>query len=387
MIKKLTGAVCLAASIWACDAGGDSDPMRNVSVVPPVMNPNMMESGDAVPDTAPDVEALLIEAAHACYDFIVRMEPTIAAGCDGSELFLEVLQPLADAHDEAARRLGLPGRGLSMRPGTPDEVRADESRIIATGCSRSPEEIGSDSLNAFALRHGVFILDPLLLAFLEGAVLWAELALQSGGIEQVDPGQLFAGLGQVFSNAAKGDHFGVINAERAGEILDSDPFAQQVFVSAVVFLVFHEVGHANLDHSMINHVVSTGVVSVLEERGVRPSDDEIARLKRSLAEVKVATETQADIYSLSLMRALGTLSSDGPRLFAIGMAGRLLVDGICDPNVAEELLAACITQDLPNATHPPLDVRVQLARRILDEGEDLTHLLEDGAVMGLVPAR
>lgn len=38
-------------------------------------------------------------------------------------------------------------------------------------------------------------------------------------------------------------------------------------------------------------------------------------------------------------------------------------------------LHACIVQNHPDASHPPLDVRAQLVQHIMDQGEDLTGML------------
>lgn len=336
-----------------------------------------------------DVSDILAEALAYCRQTLAGVEQQIMDACSVSTLWEPVLLEAVAAHSEALGRLpGLPGRNAPAELAYGADARLSDAVIQLLPCDNNPTAPpGCDAqascpppLNAFALNRVAFTLDPLLMAFAEGAAWWGALALEAGGDpDAVDRQQLVAGLGEIFFANSEYRPFTVVTSEDAAALLRDDPFTAEIAVSAMYFLIFHELGHANLNHSLINHTVRYGVARALDDAGAEPTPAQLAEVEAELLRIKVSTETQADIYAASLLSAIGG-SSYGPRLFTGGMAAFVVRAGVCDPDLAPDELYACIVQDSPNASHPPLDVRTELIRRIMDGGEDLTGMLTAGAL-------
>ncbi len=385
-------AACLMMAIGCMPASSNDDdddgPPNSGGAPANMMQPPMTMTSETdlfggrsdtpvVTETA--LEDALKEAMTFCLREVLRMEPLVAEACDHQGEFRPVYEEAYEAVNALIERRQLAGRNAGYRiVSSAAGYAADSPDINVLNCSRDP--LMRSELNAFAMANSVVILDRLNYALTEGAVFW-QLLNEDAGTTELDEaqiGQLLAGLGQIFYNADQGQFFQVVDESRVGEYIQAGGFATQVFSNALIFVFLHELAHVNLHHSMINHGVQRGIPTVLQEAGLDLTDEQRADLARGFTQLKVATETQADIYANSLMASEMGASSHGVRLFALGMAGLRWVSGQCDATLPEEQLRSCLVGDRPEAAHPPLDVRVSLAKRILDDGEDLTHLLDPG---------
>lgn len=387
--RFIISAVLLTAGAWGCapagggggSGGGSGGGGMTPEPDPPPMMGGTLDTNAEIPSTSGTVSDLMREAIDACLPSVESFTAEMVATCAVSPGIGNALEGFAELHDRALESIGsLPGRNLGSRVAlSADDLDRSGEVINILACTNNPlsdcapGDEGCATLNALALRDVVFTMDPLLGALVEGSAWWAMLA-EGVGPDNVDVAELFGGLGEIFYANSRGLEFTVVNEGDASALLDSDPFAQEVMVSALSFLVFHELGHANLEHAVISHAAILGVQEVLTEAGRELSESEAEELERSFFQTKVATETQADIYAATLLAEAG-LSSRGAYLFALGLAAYTDRLGVCQEATDEEAYYACVLGDSPTSTHPPLNVRATLVRRIVDDGEDLTGLL------------
>ena len=103
---------------------------------------------------------------------------------------------------------------------------------------------------------------------------------------------------------------------------------------------------------------------------------QVDELKLAFADLGRGVETQADIYAATIAADAG-FSSNGPAVFILGVLGYRVVSGTCDPFIGDDAaLEACLLGATPEQDHPPLDVRAEIAIGVIDEGQDLTPLLD-----------
>ena len=332
-----------------------------------------------LPMMAPPPSDLLTAALAACERRTAMAERDITMRCSASSELPTLAEQLSDLHSEAIGARPLPGRGLETFPTEPAQAQLNGDGIDTIGCTQNPlcmPGAPCSSMNAFATTNLMVLLDPLLNAFAEGAAFWANLVNDAGDVDAVDEAVLFEGLGNIYWQHAQGGGFATVSREDVDAALENDDFANEVFFGAAVFLFFHEVGHANLGHGLINHTAQIGAHVLLNSEGTMLTADQMQQINTEVRNLKVFTETQSDIYAATLLREL-QFSSDGPViLFTGAMAAMHIASGQCNAAMTQEQLFDCAFARDPNATHPPLDIRATVLRRIIDDGEDLSAELE-----------
>ena len=326
-----------------------------------------------VPTVDAPTQALVLEALDLCRESIGSYQAGVAPACDASEAHTTAL---TTAIDDFAAQLGdapdLPGLdrtlsfGTSIDPGGP---------IAVFACANDPSG-RNHTLNAFALPDSLFMLQTLMDAVAEGAAYWDLVREQAGGDEQaVDDEALVGGLAGIYHNHANGFPWQFLSRDEASDRLLASEFALEIYLGGVAFILFHEAGHANLQHSLVNHVAGAGIVLLLEEAGYTPTDAEEAEIEAALRTLQIATEAQADIYGATALRRAGH-TTRGPASFFIGVVGATAI--MCDEAGAPDV-EACVDAQL-SATHPSIDVRATILRRVVRDGEDLTCLLDPDAL-------
>ncbi len=377
--------VTLAALAFGCDSGspataGDSGAGTDATM-PPATMPGVVANDVPLPPMSMSTSDLLDEALAACERATATAERDIVSRCAFSAGTSEIVDRFAELHATAIGTRPLPGRGLEAFALPPAEITlaGDEIEIIScTANPLCPSGGPCPSMNAFALTNLVITLDPLLRSFSEGAAYWGTLVDAVGGDpDAVDPETLYVGLGAIYNAHATGRGYATVDEATVASMLESHEFAREVWEGVTAFLIMHEIGHADLGHGLINHTAAAGVQAVLSAEGRTLTAEETAQITAELRNLKVFTETQADIYAASLLRELG-YSSDGPVvLFTAAMSAFLVASGRCDAAMTQEQLFDCAVAADPHAAHPPLDVRATVLRRIIDDGEDLSALLEE----------
>lgn len=339
-----------------------------------------MRTDAELPSSEPAPSDLMREVLAACQRVIADAERQVVSRCAYSADTLPLVDAFAQVHADAVALRSLPGRGLEAFGLPPEEITLAGDAIEILPCSRNPlcEPGASCShMNAFALRNLVVTLDPLLLSFAEGAAFWGILAEHAGGDpSMVDEVELYEGLGRIYNGHANGSGFTVVDQATVVAMIEEDPFVGEVWAGATAFLILHEIGHADLDHGVINHTASVGARAILMSEGRTLTAEEDAELQAELRSLKVFTETQADIYSATLLEQAGYSSAGPIVLFTVAMSAYLVASGACDHSMDQTQLYDCALAADPQASHPPLDVRATVISRIIDGGEDLTHLLD-----------
>ena len=106
-------------------------------------------------------------------------------------------------------------------------------------------------LNAFAFINSVYLLDPLMFAITESAAYVAEQVEESSAAgREVDRDQLIRGVGRIFADNSDGVFGATVARDDVVAWLGESTDVVALVQSAVGFLFFHEIGHANLEHSL-----------------------------------------------------------------------------------------------------------------------------------------
>lgn len=323
-----------------------------------------------------DPSELFKEAALSCAEIIAPMQQEFVQACPHSSAHATALglgvswaiqQIQQDSRIAGLDWLPWMAIAPSFTPG------GDKIGIYA--CQSDPQGKGA-RLNAFAMQDAVWMLDPLMYAFAESAALWDQVRQNYGDILTEDAKQkLVQGIGAIFLYAEGGEHGQVVAWSEVTERLSSSAFAWQVYVGAVSMVLFHEVGHANLQHGLIKCTLHNGIPTLLQKRGIELTTEQQKQLDIELAAIGRSTEAQADIYAFTMMKSLG-FGKEGPVVFLLGMSAVKAI-GCQKAGVPSEDVAECALNHFdPAATsHPPLGERAALVQKIFDDGADLTPLL------------
>ena len=285
----------------------------------------------------------------------------------------------AIANDERLVGRDLPAKLL--RAGEAPDLSGNSINVIeAKTAPNVPGDFG-----AYALPNTVLMMDDLMNAMCESAAYWDRLiqATNTGSGEDenlVDATDLVLGIGKIFSDNAKGN-FGVTVPDlEIADRINNRTFAFEAYWGSVAYVLFHELGHANLSHGLFKCMVTTGIDQILTEAGVTPTPAEITALKLEVAKISRATETQSDIYAATIAERSG-FSSNGPGIMVIGFLAIKLIDGTCDA-LSDPELTVCLFDQEGTSTHPPLDLRAEIAVSVIDDKVDLTPLLDIVEILG-----
>ncbi len=328
-------------------------------------------SGGSVAEMEQPDEILLQAMAQAAVK-LEDYEPAQVSGCTTSELHQPALEWGTARFAELLPVVELAGLGWPGARSSPSWYEPFDGNIDVLECATHPELAG---LNAFALQNAIFMMDPLLNAFAEGAAFWDRLVSEAGGtFDGVDGETLVVGTAQIFVANAQGAAWTVVPMAEVNDRIANSPIAADAYFGAATFVLFHELGHVNLQHVFFNCSINFGVEALLEERGVSLPPDRQAQLDGVLGKMRRATESQADIYGLTLLRELG-FSESGPMLFVIGMLGVRAASAPCNSRSGDDL-QACLMSVSPKDSHPPLNERALMVKRIILDGEDLRWMLD-----------
>lgn len=375
--------VAFASMLVACDGGGGGETDAGVASGgdggSSPASPTQIRTDAPIQPALPESSDLMGEAIASCQRLIAGFEPMVVERCSYSPSTSEIVDGFAQLHADAVASRPLPGRGLEAYALPPGEITLAGDAIEILSCTVDPLCSGGacPSMNAFATTNLVVTQDPLFASFAEGAAYWGLLVEDAGGDpDAVDADELFEGLGAIYAAQARGERWRTVDEATVSARIAEDPFTNDRWVEVMAFLVFHEIGHSDLGHSIVNHTAAVGPGVVLEAEGRTLTAEETQQLQREIRELKVFTETQADIYAATLLREAG-LSAEGPIvLFTGAMAAYLIASGACSASMTQAQLFECALQRQPNASHPPLDVRATVLHRIVEQGEDLTPMLE-----------
>lgn len=379
---RILACVFAFALLSACgdsDRRGNADASAGDSTVPDgATQDSGVRPPGQLPPTTLDTSALLDQALAVCQRTISQYEGQIAARCNYDASLFDLIDTFAQAHADAQALGPIAGRNREAYAADPSMLMRTGTEVEIIPCTTDPLCMPGQpcsGMNAFALSDLVVALRPLLMAFTEGAAYWGQLAEAAGGVEFVDQNQLYNGLGMIYLAHSQGRPFSTVDSATAQQWLEQDEFVQEMWASVTAFLIFHEIAHAELNHSLINHTAAVGAQTVLMQEGRMLTPAEDAQLKAELRQLKVATEAQADIYAATLLQRAGTTSLGPVVLFTEAMSAFIVASGACDRTMTNDEFYDCALQAEPNASHPPLDVRAEILRRVIDEGEDLTELL------------
>jgi hypothetical protein len=363
--------------VAACGGGGGG---TGTPAIPQVASSNLV-SGEVtpakdIPDAEEPTDAILLQLLQNCVGRITATQQQILATAVRSQRHADVIRWSLDLYEQVIATDGrLIGRDMPVRflgLTTPPDLTGSSINVI--NASSVP---GFPTFNAFALQDVVVMLDPLMDAFLEGAAYWDRLLEQAGDDQAlVDPTELLLGLGTIFLNNSQGDFGLVVPEDEIADRIENRLFAFEAYWGAVAYVLFHELGHANLEHGLFKCLVGEGIELALADAGIVPTQQQMDELLLAFAELGRGTETQADIYAATIAERAG-FSSNGAAVFVLGFLAYNAVSGNCDKFVGDDVaLEVCLLGGEPENDHPPLDVRAQIAIAVIDEGQDLTHLLD-----------
>ncbi len=368
-------------AMLACDEGGDdSNDAPQRWGAPAGEGPTGQTPGRTGPTPAQEAATREVfeDALVACFDVVVQQELQGIRACQRTDDFRKLYEPMVGAVNQLLDRGRLTPEDRRLALYAPLDYA--DGVVGLHHCNGNPFQAGAN-LNAYALYDATFMIDHFTFALIEAA---AYFALYVGPAPD-DPaqrnawaGQLILDVGRIFYNANQGRIFEVVDAETAGAAFDSNPAAGRLARDAITFIVAHELGHANLIHGPLKHMMRAGVAELERQGIIRVDAAQRRTLEARLLELNVATEVQADIYALTLLQR-SDASSTGIALLALGLGGMMVHTGQCDPSASADLFRDCFFMALPGADHPPLDARTVLAQHILDEGRDYRHLLDSGA--------
>ena len=328
-------------------------------------------------ETSTKASELFKEAAQACAELIIKTQTDVVAKCSHSPQHLSALSWAVEAAKGPittdARFVGLDW--LPKLAVAPLDQPGGQSVSVYT-CASDPTG-NTNGLNAFALQQGVWMLDPLLFAFAESAAVWDALRQQAGpALDDASEAELAKSVMSVFLYAEAGEFGKMLALDQVVVRLTTSPFAWQAYVGASSFVLFHEMGHANLSHGLIKCAITQGVDKMLGRRQIQLTATELQELQAEIGKLARSTEAQADIYGLTLLKSLG-FGREGPTIFLVGVLG-LKIAACSDGNRSEEAVLKCALEDFDpvKTSHPPLQERATLIKKIFDDGQDLTYLLE-----------
>lgn len=314
-----------------------------------------------------DVEAALRQAVDECLQQLPAYERALVMDCNRSSRYQTAITSLDEGF---ARRIPsdrrFPGRGL--RPRWFSDGNATSSTITVNGCARV-------EANARALRAQIYLYDVLFDAAAE-AVAWADSRKPAGELvvnESTAP--LLQEIAAVFAAhlQSPATAWRSISEAETMRRLEASSWANRTFFELVSFVYFHELAHANLEHSTGKCVMLKGIDSLLASRGVTLTAAKQRSLDLFMAKWSRGLETQADIYSLTLLRDLGRTSL-GPSVFFIGFTAHQAI-ACSNAGLAGEALSECALGKSALSGHPSQPARVAVMKRIFTEAEDLTPLL------------
>lgn len=368
-VSVLAGALGLGLAMQACM------PLDQGSYRPSSVPSTTATVSSETPDVSDFMKALL----EASKEKIQADERRYLAGCQFDPVVFDLAKGLAPLHNAAAD-LGAFGRKAEAVAVKPTQAVIPSTNIQLTTCSNNPTcegPKGCSGMNAFAVSNVTFMLSPLIMASIEGGAFWGQLIEKAGGDPSaVNVEELYEGLGRIYLAHSEYRLFTVVDAETVSRILKENAYINDAVNAAIAFVIFHEIAHANLQHSEIKFVAHVGPEAILKSQGKTLTAEQRKQYMADLLKLSVYTETQADIYASTMLRRL-EYKSDGPRvLFTGGMSALLVASGLCNSARTEEEFQNCAVMNGPSSTHPPLDVRATLLRRIVDDGEDLTAKIE-----------
>lgn len=369
----VTVGTLLILALSAC--GRDMPGDLPLTGSPSAQGLNQNAGGDIAGMQQPD--ELLARALERANEKIAVAEPQLLAGCQHSNRHQATLQWALERFSSLLGSVDIAGAGRSgalSRSTHPSGGTVDVHQ-----CSY---HASAPPLNAVATPNAVMMMEPLLDAFAETAARWSAIMASQQGApsEQVLP-RLAEAAGNIFVSHHQGYGFQTASADQVFERLQTDSVANGLYKAAVAFVLFHELGHVNLHHGVLKCSVAFGVEDLLQQAGVQLSQEQSQAMAVQMAAITRATETQADIYGLTLLRALGDTEGVGPLMFVMGIGG-LRAQTEC-AHTTGDARTQCVNQTGPTDTHPPLNERAQLARRILIDGEDLSHMLQKLSVPGV----
>ncbi|MFZ4580351.1 MAG: M48 family metalloprotease [Myxococcota bacterium] len=329
---------------------------------------------------------LFQEAAAQCAVELVDAETAVVKACKHSTAHTAVLSWAVKAASEQIQSdARLPGKDWPAVLGVAPYTSLGDQVLDAYTCSVSPLWVFDDppienldpaaSMNAFAMPDAVWMLDPLLSAMAESAAWYDKVQeLHGSPLPEAAGEQLAVGITTVFAKAFAGDHWTVVPKAEVDQRLKQSLFAKDVYAGAVAFVLFHEIGHANLNHGLIQCVIRKGIVDLLKQRNIEPTPEQMKEIQADLSQLTRNAEVQADIYALTMLKSLG-FGKQGPTVFAMGLLGFKLLQ--CQAKgVPDYELQGCALTDFDYKTsHPPMGERIALIQKIFDNGEDLTGLL------------
>lgn len=366
--------------VVAAGCGGGSGDGNTIPAIPQVASSTKVQGevapAQGLPPAEEPTDAILLQLLQRCAVNIGSGETQLLNGAVLSQFHGEIIQWSLVLYEQGIATDGrLIGRDMPVRfvgAGTTPDLTG--SRINVLEAISAP---GLPSFNAFALENLVVMLDPLLNALMEGAAYWDRLLEQSGENEDlVDPAELVGGLGTIFQANAAGQFGAVVPQSEVLYRVSSRPFGFEAYWGAVAYVLFHELGHSNLEHVLFQCLVREGVDQALADAGITPTQPQLDALKLALTALSRGVETQADIYAATISERAG-FSSNGAAVFVLGILSLKLVSGACDPFQGDDAaFESCILGSSPEDDHPPLDVRAEIASKVIDEGQDLTPLLD-----------
>lgn len=335
------------------------------------------EYGAATVQTELEPSELFKEAALACAELIVDQQKQVVAACQPSTKHGNALGwAVQAAQYQISTDARLAGLDWPPQLATAPYPAPTGDAIQVYGCATDPMGKGN-LLNAFAMQQAVWMIDPLLFAFAESAAAWDRIRDDVGPtLTEAAKEQLFSEIAATFLHAKAGDMGKVVPLDEVVSRLTTSAFAWQTYVGALTFVVFHEIGHANLSHGLIKCALGSGVETLLAKRGITLDAAQQEKLKIELSKIGRSTEAQADIYGLTMLKSAG-FTKDGPLIFIVGMMGVKMI-GCLEQGMAEDAAVQCALQAYDPATtsHPPLGERAALIQKIFDQGQDLTYLLQ-----------
>ncbi len=322
-------------------------------------------------ELSPELQA----AIETCLGEINKLEQSEAQKCQFSNRYWDLLQW---AGNILSKQVATDNRlvGLDWAPHFeyPPRLTQDDQDVDVLECAQGTDRDPASGMNAFAIQHGIWMLDPLIDALLETSGVIAQMRAQNGG--QLDAQAAQQAIPQIFAAHARGAPWTYMSAQDAIAAIKGSEPDMAIFVGALSFVFFHEMGHAELMHGAIKCVVQQGVETVLQRRGTPLTPERKQAVVAELMQLSRSTEAQADIYSLTVMRSAG-FSAEGAQVLVLGLLGLGALGCMDVPEAQQE---DCILGKSRMADHPPLDERALLIDRILVKGEDLTWMLDPNAL-------
>lgn len=322
---------------------------------------------------------LFKEAALECAADMVQLEAKAAADCKASIAhqasvywsvphFKKIL--LTDAR--------FPGLDWPPVISTPPTMSFGDHNIDTFTCVSNP--IGGADMNAFAMQDGVWLVEPLLNAFAESAALWdlARVSAPGGQLDSEAKDKLMKAIIAIFLTHQAGEGWQIVSQDDTYTRFDVSDFAKEVYFGGVAFVLYHELAHANLSHGLIQCALGKGVLGLLKRRGRTLTKEQEQELIVEMQKISRSTETQADIYALTMLRSIG-FGVEAPAIFVLGVAG-IKAKACADKGHTGQQLEDCTLGKGQILSHPPLDERSLLIQKILKDGEDLTWMLQPTAI-------